>query len=417
MRAIGEMNKKDVLKIIQKQGKWRHECLNMIASENITSSWVDQAYQSDFAHRYAEGVPYKRFYQGAKFIDELEDRTNKLFAKQLKAKYGDVRPISGAIANMAIFGAFTQAGDRIASIPIPAGAHSSHTEGGVAGLLGLKTSSLPFDNEKMTIDSEAAADKIVETKPKMVMLGASLTLFPFKISPIKQACEETGAVLVYDAAHVLGLIFAGKFQQPIQEGVDFLTSSTHKTFPGPQGGLIVGNHSWDTIQNTVFPGILSNHHLHRIPALLMAGLEMQEFGADYANQIIKNAKTLGAELDKQGLNILGKTRGYTESHQIVVDIGKEGGGRKVAESLESANIIANKNLLPWDKLSWETVNDPSGLRLGVQELTRFGMKQAEMKTVGELIHRVIIGENPEKVKKEVVEFRADFQKIHFTWKS
>jgi len=372
---------------------------------------------NDFMHRYAEGVPFERHYQGAKFIDELEAYANKHFASKLGAQFADVRPISGAIANMAAYGAFTKPGDLIAALPVPAGAHSSHTRGGVAGLLGLRTVELPFDAEKMTMDSEAAAEVILDHKPKLTIIGASLILFPFNLKPVAEACEEIDCVLVYDAAHVLGLIYAGFFQQPLKEGARILTSSTHKTFPGPQGGIIAGrNVEWKKVQRAIFPKILSNHHLHRIPALLIAAFEMDEFGRDYARQIVKNAKALARELDRQGMKVLGKARGYTETHQVVIDVSEFGGGKKVAENLERANIIANKNLLPYDELSWESVENPSGIRLGVQELTRFGMKEREMRIVGEFIARVVKGEKPESVREEVVNFRSQWQEICYTWK-
>ncbi|HDR53565.1 MAG TPA: serine hydroxymethyltransferase [archaeon] len=404
---------------IKEQGEWRSKCLNMIASENFASPWVEKAYISDFMHRYAEGTPFNRYYEGTRVIDELEDKANKLFARVLGSKKSDTRPISGAIANMATMRAFTEPGDTIVSLPVPAGAHSSHGRGGVAGLLGLQPKKLAFKNREFTIDVEESSRIIRECKPKLAIVGASLILFPLDISGLKEACEEVGAKLIYDSAHVFGLIFAGRFQSPFKEGADLLTTSTHKTFPGPQGGLIAGSvneEDWAKVERGVFPRILSNHHLHRIPALLVAAYEMQEFGVAYADQIIKNARAFAQALHERGFKVCAEERGFTECHQVVVDVSEIGGGDWAAKALDRANIIMNKNLLPWDELNLERLTNPSGIRMGVQEMTRFGMKEREMVEVAEFYKRVLMDkEAPEKVKGDVENFRSQFQKIHFTW--
>ncbi|MBR9681501.1 MAG: serine hydroxymethyltransferase [Candidatus Altiarchaeota archaeon] len=405
---------------IDQQKTWRSKCINLIASENTTSSWVEKAYLTDFMHRYAEGTPFNRYYQGTEIIDEIEDKANKFFARRLGVNRVDVRPVSGAIANMAVMRALTNPGDVIAGLSVSAGAHSSHTKGGVAGLLGLNQVQLAFNNNDFSINTELSSKIIRHAKPKLAIIGASLILFPLDIAGIKEACDDTKCTLIYDAAHVFGMIFSRKFQQPFKEGAEILTTSTHKSFPGPQGGLIAAqideDSEWSTVQRGVFPKILSNHHLHRIPAVLVTAYEMVKFGDAYSEQILKNAKALAEALHEEGLNVCAEDRGFTESHQVVIDVKDLGGGKLMAEALEKANIILNKNLLPWDKLSLVNLNNPSGLRLGVPEMTRFGMKQEEMGRIAELIARVTIKkETPAKVKSDVEAFRKDFQKVHYTW--
>ena len=409
-----------VFEKIKEQKEWRNNCINLIASENATSKWVESAYLNDFMHRYAEGIPFDRYYQGTEIIDQIEEKANKFFAKKMGVNRVDVRPISGAIANMAVMRALTNPGDVIAGLSVSAGAHSSHTKGGVAGLLGLNQVQLAFNKSNFSIDTELSSKIIRHARPKIAIIGASLILFPLDIAGIREACNDVKCTLIYDAAHVFGMIYSGKFQQPFKEGADILTTSTHKSFPGPQGGLIAANISedseWTTVQRGVFPKILSNHHLHRIPAVLIAAYEMEKFGEQYSTQILKNAKALGQALHDEGLKVCAEDRGFTESHQVAIDVSEQGGGKFMAEELEKANIILNKNLLPSDTLSLKNLKNPSGLRLGVPEMTRFGMKENDMGTIAELIANVAFKKASTKdVKEKVKEFRTGFQKIHYTW--
>lgn len=409
------MEKEDVFEIVEKQNNYRSECLNMIASENITSPLHDKVYVSDFMHRYAEGLPFNRFYQGAKYIDELESSAIELAKEVFGAKQVDLRPISGAVANMGVFSALGGYGNILLSPGVVGGSHISHEKFGVAGILGMKTEHAVFNKEEYNIDTDATIKKILELKPKIVVLGSSVILFPHPVSEFRKACDEIGAKLIYDAAHVLGLIAGGRFQDPLKEGAEIISSSTHKTFPGPQGGILLGNtdeETWKKVQSKVFPGLISNHHLHRIPSMMIAMLEMKEFGEDYATQTIKNAKALGQAMYESGFKVLCPDKGFTQSHQILVDVRKNGGGKEVALNLEKANIILNKNILAWDDIHDST--NPSGLRIGTQELTRFGMKESEMKYIAELMKKVVIeGKDSGTVREEVIEFRKKFQKVHY----
>ena len=404
---------KKLLFLLKQHENWRKECLNLIASENVMSSWAEKVYLSDLIHRYAEGLPFKRYYQGLKYFDEIESLTTNAFQKHFKANFADLRPISGTVANLAVFSALSKKGDKILTLGIEGGSHISHEEMGGAGILGLKIFHFDFD-EKMDIDLKKAEKKILKLKPKFIVLGGSLISFPFPVKELKEICQKTGTKIIYDAAHVFGLIFAGFFQDPLKEGADIITSSTHKTFPGPQGGIILGNIEKDLqkkIRKKVFPGLVSNHHLYRIPALYLTLLEMKKFGKSYIRQTIKNAKTLAEELYNFGFKVLGEKKGFTQSHQISVDVNEFGGGKIVAEKLEKANIILNKNILPWDKLD---PKNPSGIRIGVQEMTRFGMKEKEMVKIVQLIKEVLVDKkNPVEIRRKVIKFRRDFQKVKY----
>jgi glycine hydroxymethyltransferase len=413
---------KEVLGLIDEQEKWRGSCLNMIASENLTSSAVQRAMASDFGHRYAEGLLggevdgkqlFERFYQGTRVFDKVEAIAMKLSKEIFSAEHANVVPISGAVANLVTYKALAKYGDKISGLSIPAGGHISHTHVSAAGFLGLKEVSYPFDDEEMNIDVDAAKKMLLAEKPRIMIFGASLFLFPHPVAELRETANEIGAAIMFDAAHVLGLIAGGKFQQPMKEGADVMTASTHKTFPGPQGGVILCKNSIrKKIDNSAFPGLMSNHHLHHVAGYAIALAEMKEFGKQYAGQTVKNAKALGQALNESGFNVLCEHKGFTESHQVVADVSKLGAGRKVAEAFEEANIIINKNLLPWDQL--DTTADPSGIRIGTQEMTRMGMKESEMKEIASYMKRIAIdGEKIEKVKNDVTEFRKGFGKMQY----
>jgi len=394
------------------QSYWR-DAIPLIASENVMSPLARNLLSSDLSHRYAEGKVGQRFYRGCKYIDEIEAKTIELAKDLFKAEHVNVQPISGVNANMATFFAFSKPGDKIISLKVSDGGHISHVKYSSAGLRGLKVYHHPFDAEKMNIDEEMMVEEILEVKPKIVLFGASLFLFPHPVKEAVDAAREIGAKIVYDGAHVLGLIAGGKFQDPLREGADVLTASTHKTFPGPQGGVIFCKKELAReIDLAVFPGTVSNHHLHHLAAFGITLAEMKEFGQEYAEQVIKNAKHLAKVLYKMGFNALCKRYDFTESHQIVIDVADLGGGREVAVRLEDAGIILNGNLLPLD--SDMDAAKPSGIRIGTQELTRIGMGEEEMKEIAEFLERVLLKEEPpERVNKDVVEMKKRYQHVHY----
>lgn len=410
-----ELNK--VLEITATHNKWRRiESINLIASENVMSPLAEAVYMSDFMSRYAEGKPYKRYYQGVKYTDEIEVLAMRLMGEITEAKYTDLRPISGTIANAAIFRVLAQPGDKAVIAPVQAGAHVSHTKFGTLGALGIEQIEMPYDAERLNVDVDKAIKLIEEVKPKFIVLGGSLYIFHHPVKELAPVAHSVGAKVIYDAAHVYGLVVGKEWPNPLAEGADFLTASTHKTFPGPQGGVIFSNDEelYKEVSKTIFPWFVSNHHLHRLPATAIVALEMKYFGKDYARQIRKNAYALAVALAERGFKVLGEHLGYTQSHQVVVDVRAQGGGAKVAKMLEDANIIVNKNLLPYDPPS--AVSDPSGLRLGVQEMTRFGMKEGDMEVIADLFKKVLVDKkDPAEVRKEVIEFRKNFLDIKYTF--
>ncbi|MEM2192709.1 MAG: serine hydroxymethyltransferase, partial [Candidatus Hadarchaeales archaeon] len=399
--------------LMRKHHEWFRSSIPLIASENITSPAVREALICDFQHRYAEGWPGERVYAGCVYIDQVELLAIDLAKELFKAEHANVQPVSGLTANLAAYTALTEPGDTMLCLSIAAGGHISMGKkkfGGTAGAVhGLEVDYLPFDEKKMNIDVEAAARKIEEVKPKLVTFGGSVFLFPHPVKELSEVARENGARVMYDAAHVSGLIAGGQFQDPLREGAEVMTCSTHKTLPGPQHGMILCTKELaEAINRAVFPGVVSNHHLHSVAALAVALAEMLEFGKDYAAQIVKNAKALGKALHRRGLKVLCPELGYTQSHTVLVDVTEFGDGGTLEKKLERANIILNRNLLPWDPREGRHYKNPGGIRMGTAEVTRLGMKEGEMETIAEFIARVVVGKEPEeKIAAEVAEFRKD----------
>ena len=418
-----------VLELLEKHHAMYRRSIPLIASENVVSPAVREALASDFGHRYAEGWPGERLYAGCKYIDEVELMAIELGKAVFKAEFVDVRPISGVVANLVAYCTFARPGDMMVALPIPYGGHISHGKekwGGTAGVVrGLDVERYEFDEENFEIDLDATSRRLkrIEAdtgkKPRLFVLGASVFLFPHPVKEIRKLADEYGAYVMYDAAHVAGLIAGGRFQDPLREGADVVTLSTHKTLAGPQHGMVL---SWEKyserLKQVAFPGLLSNHHLHAMAGVAVALAEAMAFYRDYAAQIIRNAKILGEALLEQGIDVLYESRGFTESHTIVADVSKYMDGRTAEEKLEESGIILNRNLIPKDYRLKTDHRKPSGIRMGSQEVTRLGMGESEMRQIAEFIADVVVrGKEPSKVAEEVAEFRKNYRKVHYCFGS
>ena len=417
---------RDVRKFIEDHHNWFKRSIPLVASENIPSPAVRETMLSDFGNRYAEGWPGERVYAGCIYIDKVELICMDLAKRLFEAEFADVRPVSGVCANLAIYSAFAQPFDTMLALSIPSGGHISHGKrenAGTAGFVrGLSVETFAFDKEEMNIDVDASKKKIeslmeAQKKPTIAMFGASLFLFPHPILELADYLKSNGIFICYDAAHVAGLIAGKHFQDPLREGAEVMTMSTHKTLFGPQGGMILGFEQYgEAIKEAIFPGNTSNHHLHHVAGKAIALAEMLEFGREYAWQVINNAKALAQALYNSGFDILGEKNGFTKSHQIVVDVSKYGDGGTIEQSLEKAGIICNRQLLPGDIKAGRHYMHPGGIRLGTSEITRLGMKESEVSEIASLMKRVVIcGEEVSKVSNDVAEFRQSFQKVHYAF--
>jgi len=416
------------LALIMEHHQWFQQSIPLIASENVPSPAVREALATDFGNRYAEGWPGERVYAGCRYIDQVEFKCIELMKKLFNAEFVDVRPISGVVANLAVYTAFTEPGGTMMALSIPCGGHITTGKkelGGTAGAVrGLIVEYLPLDYKELNIDVDRARDKIKDLSakgrsPTLVMFGASVFPFPHPVKELAETIHSVGGTVAYDAAHVAGLIAGKQFQDPLGEGADVVSLSTHKTFFGPQhGGILSWEKYADKIKRATFPGMVSNHHLHAVAGVTIACAELLEFGQEYSRQIVKNAKALAQALYERGFKVLAEHKGFTQSHVILIDITKYGDGGTMEETLEKANIIINRNLLPWDIKEGRHFMHPGGIRLGVSEITRLGMKVSEMAEIAEFIKRIIINkEQTEKVMADVAEFRKDYQKVHYCFEN
>ena len=388
----------EILSLTQKHEKWRvKECLNLIPSENVTSPAVRSLLSSDFGHRYTSP---DKFYFGTRIMDEIEEYGEKLAKDIFKSETADLRPLSGHIANLIFLASFTKPKDTFLSVSPSNGGYPGISEQGLAGFLGLKVANFPFSKEQMNIKTDETTDLILREKPKAVIFGASLFLFPHPMQKIAETANEINALVVYDGSHVLGLIGGGSFQDPLREGASVLFGSTHKSFFGPQGGIILAKKEYgEIIKERIHPAFVDNAHWNRIAALTLSLAEMKAYGKEYAQQVVKNAQTLAKALAEYNFPVACPNIGYTKSHQVFLDYGGYKQGRQIAEKLEKVNIIGD-----------------CGVRLGVCEVTRRGMKEEEMQKIADLVKRIVVdNEQAHLVKKEVVKFATEFQEIKFTF--
>jgi len=417
-----------VFDLLQQHHKWFRESIPLIASENIPSPAVREALTTDFGNRYAEGWPGERVYAGCRFMDQVESKCIELMKRLFNAEFVDVRPVSGVVANLVVYTAFTEPNDTMMALSIPCGGHITMGKkelGGTAGAVhGLIVEYLPLDYKELNVDVDKAKSRIEKLAaegrpPKLVMFGASVFPFPHPVKELVETIRSVGGTVGYDAAHVAGLIAGGQFQDPLRDGADVVSLSSHKTFFGPQhGGVLSWEKYAEKIKRATFPGMVSNHHLHAVAGVTIACAEMLEFGREYASHIVKNAKALAQALYERGFNVLAEHKGFTESHVILIDILKYGDGGTIEETLEKANIIINRNLLPWDIKEGRHFMHPGGIRLGVSEVTRLGMKEPEMNEIAEFVKRVIIDKDPlEKVRADVAEFRKDYQRVLYCFEN
>lgn len=405
-----------VMNAVSDSGTLYREGLGMIASENIVSPMVQKIVASDLHGRYAEGLPYKRYYQGCGGFDTIEELGLNLAKKLFDVPFANIQSTSGTVSNIAALKALARPGDSITAVSTADGGHISHARMGAVGLRDLNLSTYPWDEERMEPDIDSSAKLIREVAPKIALFGQSVFLFPTPLKELADAAHEVGSTVMYDGAHVLGLIAGGCFQDPLKEGADVMTGSSHKTFPGPQGGFILSSSEDEKFQrklnNAVFPGTCSSYHLHHVAGKVVALAEFIEYGEELSQNTVANAQAFGSALASEGFDVLAESRGYTASHQVLTRHGEldSGAGAKAADLLEQAGIITNMNMLPGDTKAMS----PSGLRLGVQELTRVGMGTDEMTDVARFYARVLLeDEDPASVKNDVRDFKSDYQIIRY----
>jgi aminomethyltransferase len=427
---------------------WRRtECINLIPSEQCVSPVVRMLSGLDPAGRYAEHKRVKAlddaevfYYQGTDFIAEVERLLVAEMCRFLDCRLAETRVISGQMANTAVFSAmvdFLNRADRkreqrrirnVMNNHIILGGHlSAQPMGALRDFVARdpvteRPSVVAFpvlSEDPYRIDVDACGDVLEKYRPELIIFGKSMVLYPEPVAEIRKMVEalRLNSVIMYDMAHVLGLV-GPRFQQPFKEGADLVTGSTHKTFFGTQRGVIASDMTetsrlqplWEAIERRTFPGSVSNHHLGTMLGLLMAAYEMNAFKDAYQTKVLANARAFARALDACGLNVAGdRAEGFTRTHQVVVGVGY-GLGPETARRLEKNNIIVNYQAAPGE----EGFTAAGSLRMGVSEMTRFGMEEGDFEHLAQWMKDVIV--DGRTVKDEVVQFRKRFLKMRFQFK-
>ena len=394
---------RDILDRVEAHDRWRlEECLNLQPSENVTSPQVRRILASDLGHRYTlpwkgeiHGAWVENAYGGTRYLDEIEATGEGLARELFHARFASLKPLSGHVAGMLLLLSACSKGDKVLIIDAKHGGYDGYMPEYLPKLLDLhlEVDFLPFDEARWNLDYAATADKIITWRPRLVLLGSSFLLFPFDLRHLRGPCNTARSLLAYDGSHVLGLISGGEFQSPLTEGADILVGSTHKSLPGPQGGVFCTNREdvWDRYRHHLNWRVLDNAHWNRIGGVAQTLLEMKHFGGEYAKAVVANAQALAAALDREGFPIKSRELGFTRSHQVHIDeaLLREKWGLTPSE----LSLRCGRNNLIVDAVS----------RLGTAEVTRMGASPRDMEEMAGLIVRAAKGD---EVRAEVTAVRS-----------
>jgi len=367
---------------IRQHEEWRvGECLNLIPSENQSSSHSRSVFMTDLGNRYS--APDK-FYRGTRYLDEVQALAEDVAKKVFSARYADVRPLSGHTADMAILLSLATSGDKILSVSPVNGGYPGISHLGLGKLLGLKNFYFPYDDNRVNIDPRESRGLVEREAPRLIFFGSSFIPFPHPVREVSNSYRD--GISIFDGSHVMGLIAGGEFQDPLREGCSLLIGSTHK--------------SLSRVSNSIHPGIVDNIHWNRVASLAITLIEMMEFGKSYAKAVVQNSQALGKSLDALGVKVRGAAQGYSKSHQVLLDYDAKR-LQFFAERLEQANIIVD-----------------NGGRIGTNEITRLGFGVREIEEVAELVGMVVLGKKPaDLVKKRVKTLIKDFREPKYVLKS
>ncbi|MDE1820254.1 MAG: serine hydroxymethyltransferase [Euryarchaeota archaeon] len=389
--------------------RWRaRDCLNLLASENLSSPTVQRYLASDLSRRYTlpldqmlHGEKVDNGYAGTRYTDQVEELASRATGRLLHGKFASVRPLSGHVASMCVLAPLLPKGARYLAVQPVDGGYDGYAPGYLPAVLGHEVLPLPLHGPTHRLDVEEVSELLHRDRPQALVLGQSFVLFPYPLKEVAKIAHEVGALVLYDASHVMGLIMGGTFQDPLGEGADVVFGSTHKSLFGPQGGLFATDREdlFQQIDAALTWRILDNAHWNRIAGLAQALLETERVGAPYASRVVENSKALAKALDQEEVPVIGKDEGYTESHQVHLD-GEEL-KRKFgvappgfARRLEAQNLII----------------DLVG-RLGTAEATRLGLKPKDMPKVARLIKES--GLDRKDVRREIAAFRHRYRGMAF----
>ena len=388
------------------------DSVNLNPATNVLNPRAEAMLSAGLGQRPSLGYPGDKYEMGLEAIEKIEVIAAELVAEVFDAKYAEIRVGSGALANLYAFMATAKPGGRIIAPPGSIGGHVTHHKAGAAGLYGLEIHEAPVDAQRYTVDLVALRAQAKRLKPKLITIGGSLNFLPHPVREIRAIADEVGAKVLFDAAHMSGMIAGHAWQQPLEEGAHLMTMSTYKSLGGPAGGLIVSNDAdlMQRIDAIAYPGLTANFDAGKTAALAITMLDWKVYGRAYAQTMADTAAALAKCLSERGLPVFETVKGATQSHQIAIEAARFGGGQAAAKRLRLANILTCGIGLPIAAVT----GDVNGLRLGTPEIVRFGMTPDDMPELANLIARGLTGnEAPESVAADTTRFRQRFTKLHF----
>jgi glycine hydroxymethyltransferase len=388
------------------------DCVNLNPATNVMNPKAEALLAAGLGSRPSLGYPGDKYEMGLEAIERIEVIAAELAAEIFGARFAEIRVASGAMSNLYAFMATVRPGDPIIVPPPEIGGHVTHHGAGAAGLYGLKILSAPVDAAGYTVDLEGLRRMALAERPKLITIGGSLNLFPHPVRDIRAIADEVGAWLLYDAAHMSGMIAGHAWQQPLDEGAHLMTMSTYKSLGGPPSGLILTNEPElaERLDRIAFPGLTANFDAAKSASLAVALLDWKTHGRAYAKSMAVTAKALAEALADNGLEVFADERGFTQSHQFALEAAPLGGGQAAAKRLRCANILSCGIGLPVDPVE----GDLNGLRMGTPEIVRWGMGPDDMPKLASLVARALKAQDaPETIAPEVSAFRHGFTGMHF----
>jgi glycine hydroxymethyltransferase len=408
----------DVQKWIEDLAQENHrlhdiEGINLNPATNILNPRAEKLLSSGMGSRASLGHPGDKYETGLGAIEQIEIITQELACEVFGSTYAEFRVPSGAIANLYAFMATTEPHDTIIAPPASIGGHVTHHKGGSAGLYRLNTISAPVDQTGYTIDIDALRKLAHEVKPKLITVGGSLNLFHHPIAQVRAIADEVGAKVLFDAAHLCGMIAGKVWPQPLVEGAHLMTFSTYKSLGGPAGGLIVTNDDEiaQKLDAIAYPGLTANFDAAKTAALGITLQDWKSVGRDYAQMMVKTSQALAQQLQSLGVNIFAADKGFTTSHQFAILAAPYGGGQTAARRMGEAGLLACGIGLPIEQVE----GDLNGLRIGTPEIVRIGMKVEHMQDLAGFIARSLdTSAEPKSIQREITEWRKQFSGVHYT---
>ncbi|MEQ1524594.1 MAG: aminotransferase class I/II-fold pyridoxal phosphate-dependent enzyme, partial [Aestuariivirga sp.] len=390
---------------------YERECFNLNPAGNAMNPRAEAYLAEGLGSRPSLGYPGDKYEMGLEAVEQIEAITAELCAEIFQAKYAEIRVASGAMANLYAFMAICKAGDTIIVPPASIGGHVTHQMAGAAGLYGLDIHEAPVDAANFTVDLDGLRKLARSLKPKLITIGGSLNLFAHPVKEVRAIADEVGALVMFDAAHLCGMIAGRAWANPLLEGAHLMTMSTYKSLGGPAGGLIVTNDAGlaQRLDAIAYPGMTANFDVAKSAALALTMLDWREHGQDYAKAMIRVAKAMARELDKNDVPVFAGAGGFTTSHQFAVKAEKFGGGQTASKKLRRANLLVSGIGLPIPAVA----GDLNGIRFGTPEIVRWGVEENDTPQLAEFVAKALRSNDPASLAPEVSQFRSKFSRLHY----